>query len=428
MTHETTRGRNSPWPKPPERALQHGLAGEIIRTIEPHTEADPIAILLQLLVGAGNQIGRGAHFVVEATPHYPNLFATIVGDTSRARKGTSWGHAKAFLRSVDGDWFEDRIKSGLSSGEGLIEQVKEDGGTSDKRLLIFEGEFARVLKVASRETNILSTIIRQAWDSDALAVLNKITPLSAKGAHISIVGHITEEELRKHLSDVEMANGFANRFLWACVTRARLLPDGGSMHQVDVSSLVNRLRDAIDGGKSMGELTRTAEAGELWSDMYAEFDNGPGGLLGAMTARAEAQVVRLSMLYALLDRSPHIQTQHLLAAKDLWDYCDRSAHYLFGKALGNRTADRILTHLRETGAEGGRTEIHNYLGNKTSGAELDEALELLMRHGLVACRKKKTGGRDAELWRAIEAKEGVETDPGTAISPLSSLSSQDVSA
>ena len=33
------------WPAPPQAAVYHGLAGEIVQTIAPQTEADPIAIL-----------------------------------------------------------------------------------------------------------------------------------------------------------------------------------------------------------------------------------------------------------------------------------------------------------------------------------------------------------------------------------------------
>jgi hypothetical protein len=55
------------WPAPPGAAAFTGLAGEITRAIEPHTESDPLAILAQLLVCFGSVIGRGAHYAVEAS-------------------------------------------------------------------------------------------------------------------------------------------------------------------------------------------------------------------------------------------------------------------------------------------------------------------------------------------------------------------------
>ena len=62
------------WPAPPDPTLYHGLAGEIVNTIAPQTEADPVAILSQLLVAFGAAVGRGAFFQVEATRHHPNEF------------------------------------------------------------------------------------------------------------------------------------------------------------------------------------------------------------------------------------------------------------------------------------------------------------------------------------------------------------------
>jgi hypothetical protein len=38
------------WPAPPAPAVYHELLGEIVTRSAPHTEADPVAILTQLLV------------------------------------------------------------------------------------------------------------------------------------------------------------------------------------------------------------------------------------------------------------------------------------------------------------------------------------------------------------------------------------------
>jgi putative DNA primase/helicase len=89
------------WPDPPKAAAFDGLAGEIVRAIEPHTEADPVAILAQLLIGFGNLIGRHAYFAVEADRHYANEFAALVGETAQGAKGTSWGHARRLLEGKE---------------------------------------------------------------------------------------------------------------------------------------------------------------------------------------------------------------------------------------------------------------------------------------------------------------------------------------
>jgi hypothetical protein len=114
-----------PWPGPPGEEAFYGLAGRIVRTIEPASEADPAALLVQTLVVFGNLIGRGAHFQVEADRHHGNEFCILIGRTSKARKGTSWGHVARLAREAEERWADDRVQSGASSGEGIIWAVRD---------------------------------------------------------------------------------------------------------------------------------------------------------------------------------------------------------------------------------------------------------------------------------------------------------------
>ena len=202
------------WPAPPAQAVHHGLAGEIVGEIAPHTEADPVAILAQLLVAFGAAVGRGAWFSVEATRHHPNEFLVLVGDSARARKGSSWDHVHRLISDAD-PAIDGRILTGLSSGEGLIWSVRDptghDPGAADRRLLVIEPEFVSVLKAVSREISTLSPTLRSAWDGRPLQILTRTAPARATGAHISVIGHITATELRHHVNAVELANGLLNR-------------------------------------------------------------------------------------------------------------------------------------------------------------------------------------------------------------------------
>jgi hypothetical protein len=217
------------WPLIDDAAF-YGLAGEVVRIIDPHTEADRVAILIQLLTYFGNIVGRNPHYRVEGDYHRSNIYAVLVGDTSKGRKGTSAGRVRSIVRHADERWVDERIKNGLSSGEGLINEVRDerqifnstkqvtevvDLGVADKRLLVAEAEFANALTVMERAGNNLSPVIRAAWEGLTLSTMTKNSPLSATGGHISIVGHITTDELRRRLNRTEVANGFANRFMRA---------------------------------------------------------------------------------------------------------------------------------------------------------------------------------------------------------------------
>jgi hypothetical protein len=84
-----------------EEEAFHGLVGDIVRTMQPNTEADPAALLSMFVSGVGNAIGRGAHFKVEEDKHYCKVWPVIVGETAKARKGTAQNRINRLVERVD---------------------------------------------------------------------------------------------------------------------------------------------------------------------------------------------------------------------------------------------------------------------------------------------------------------------------------------
>lgn len=393
------------WPAPLAQEAYHGIAGRWLRLIAPHTEADLAALLIQFLIAIANLIGRGPYFRAESDRHYTVLYGAIVGQTAKGRKGTAEGRVRRLLEHVDPEWATRRIKTGLSTGEGLIFEIRDateggkdpDPGEPDKRIAVFEPELARVLSVCERLGNTLSPTIRQAWDCPhVLAPMTKNNRCAATDPHVSIVGHITRDELRRSLTDTAACNGFANRFLWVCARRSKCLPEGGL--QIEDGDLAEQLRSAVEYARTVGEMIRDEAARKIWCSVYPSLSEGKPGLLGAVTSRAEAQVMRLACIYALLDRRSCIAENHLAAALAVWDYCLASARYIFGAALGDPVADEILRALKGRSDGMTRTQIREHFGRNKSSAEIGRALAVLSEYGLAHPSKRETEGRPVELW------------------------------
>jgi hypothetical protein len=410
------------WPEPPAPEAYYGLAGQIVNEIAPNTEADPAALLVHLLVGTGNIIGRTAHFIVEDTVHFLNEYAVIVGRTSKARKGTSKDRALRLFDGIDDFWLNERIKSGLSSGEGVIwhcrdsifgqdksgETVQKDPGEKDKRLLAIEPEYATVLRQVERQGNTLSVILRQGWDGSTLSSLTsgrQHAPIKATGAHVSIIGHITVEEYRRLLTDTEAASGYGNRFLNVCVKRSNILPRGGK--KIDLSRFTEKLGKVVGHARQVGRLTWDDEAGEAWDAVYPSLSEGKPGLTGALLARAEAHVMRLSCIYAVLGMASKIGINHLKAALALWEYSERSTKYIFEDSTGDAVADEILRLLRAAGADGlTRTEINDCFRRNVTSSRIGQALGVLLENKLARFERVQTkeAGRPTERWFAVQVK------------------------
>ena len=283
------------------------------------------------------------------------------------------------------------------------QDVDTDPGISDKRLLVYESEFASPLRRMDGYGNTLSVEMRQAWDTGDLCTMTKNSPARATGAHISIVGHITGDELRRELSTTDMGNGFANRILWVCVTRSKELPEGGNLADDELDPLAQIFKNAVEFARTVSEMKRDTGIKDMWAAKYSELTEGRGGLLGAVTSRAEAQTMRLACLYALLDLSAVVRVEHLLAAVALWEYCLASARFIFGDALGDPTADAILQGLRDAPDGLDRTAISALFTRHKTSEEIYRALAILREHGLAKVNQvsQEVTGRPREVWFAV---------------------------
>jgi hypothetical protein len=346
--------------------------------------------------GFGNAVGISPYYQVEGDKHRAKLFVVTSGATSKGRKGTALGRIRQLMEIADPDWERDNIQSGLSSGEGVIFHVRDpisklgkggmieqiDAGVADKRLMLVTEEFAGALRVMERAGNTLSPVLRDAWGTSKLQTLTKNSPIKATDSHISIIGHVTDDELRAVLTKVEMANGFANRFLFARVKRSKLLPHGGHLDFATMQELGEQVAERLRQARTLGHITMTAAAAEAWEKNYASLSGDRPGLLGAILGRAEAQVIRIAPIYALLDNKEQIDLPHLGAALAVWGVCEDSTTQIWGEMIGDDVADTILAALKTTGLAGlGRTQMSDLFARHVPSARITMVLETLRRAG-----------------------------------------------
>jgi hypothetical protein len=186
------------------------------------------------------------------------------------------------------------------------------------------------------------------------------------------------------------------------VRRSKKLPFGGELSSVDMSPIIRGLRSALD--QQAGRMSFAPEARDTWVEMYDSLTEDRPGMFGMITARAEAQTLRLAILYALAAGVNEIGIGHLASAFAVWCYCEDSARHLFGDQLGDADADKLLNALR--GSPGGmtRTGIRDLFGRNKKPEDLQRILNLL-EHAGKACSESAVGdagGRPTETWFANE--------------------------
>ncbi len=312
---------------------------------------------------------------------------------STQRGGSSVASARA--RPIDA------VRDPVPKVKGEKDDEAQDSTPADKRLLVVETEFARTLRAATRDGNVLSQVMRQAWDTGELATLTRSSPLKATDAHISIIGHTARDEL--------VRSAFPR---WRDRQRHRQ-PNSrvGARSSVEDAAVLWRL---LDDDSVLASPTRTAKAAlrarrlgrlqpdngarDLWAHVYPTLSEGKSGLVGRVTARAEAQAVRLSVVYAALDGSSLIRQPHLRAALALWNYAAASAAWIFGVRTGNGLADKIREALRSCPQGLSQNDVWQVAARHGNKQQLDDALRLLEASGEVRREQRATGGRPATYW------------------------------
>ncbi len=414
--------RINPWPILPEKALS-GITGKFVELATRNSEADPAAVLVTFLVRAGIEFGTGPHLMIGDAKHHARLNAVIVGNSSKARKGTSGKPISRLFRFDAQERTADdpllyvparETPGPLSSGEGLIWNVRDlvkkwlvdkktgegmdiidDPGVDDKRMFVLDEELAAALQSTKREGNTLSVIIRSAFDHGNLEPLTKSSRITATGAHIGIVSHITTAELHRLLDETQALNGFANRFLWICARRQELVPFPEPMPEEELAEIQKELLRIFATVGSFGRISLSHEAKEFWKGGYAKLSEEKPGLVGCVTGRGEALVARMALVYALIDACNAIEVPHLESALAIWSYARQSAEYIFSGREANPIAEKIAKACGEGPLS--LTDIHRRLSNNATKAAIQTAVQDLVTSGRVKLREERTGRKPKKL-------------------------------
>jgi hypothetical protein len=193
-----------------------------------------------------------------------------------------------------------------------------------------------------------------------------------------------------------MANGFANRFLFARARRSKFLPHGGHLDFDVLQGLGERIGARLKEAQMLGYLTMTDAAAEAWE--HPVLSGERPGLLGAILGRAEAQALRLALIYALLDNKPQIDLPHLGAALAIIAFCEDSTAQIWGDMIGDDVADAILVALKTAGMAGmSRTQMWALFSRHGSSARITSVLNSLERAGNV--ERIPGAGHGEQRWR-----------------------------
>jgi len=426
------------WPALSDDAFP-GWIGDFVKMACEHSEADPAAVLVTLLGRFAAEVGSGPYVNIGDARHRARTNFALAGSSSKSRKGTSKQPVNRVFNEIPS---AARCTPGpLSSGEGLIYAVRDeviefdkkkqeyvtvDPGVTDKRLFVLDEEFAAALNCTKREGNTLSAIIRGFFDDGNAEPLTKSFRIKATGAHVVIVTHITEMELISLLNQVQMSNGFGNRFLWILSRRQKLMALPSPMPDSEVDQIRKIVIERIESARDLKAVGMSDDAKKLWIESYPGLTMDFEGVTGSVVNRIEAHAIRLALIYALCAGHSQIEVDNLKAALALVEYSRRSAFRIFGSAVGDKKKIKIIDALRSAdNHEMTISEISNNVFKRNMNSdELHKLLSEMESSKLIVLKKSPTGGAPktiVKFQKSYEINEINEKSPSST--PLNSLNS-----
>ncbi|WDU48701.1 DUF3987 domain-containing protein [Taylorella equigenitalis] len=398
---------NKAIPKCDEKAL-YGLLGNIAKESTEKSEANPFAVMANLIVMLGSIFGRKAFIKIDVDKHYPIFFILHVGKASKGKKGLATSIAKTLFDKLEEEitFLPKRVSGGLSTGEGIVNLIhdgiknndpkkKEEWELppiDDKRLWVVESEFNNIFTQSQRSGNSLIDTLRTLWDGIELAPLTKTNKIGVRNPHINIMGHITPYELRNNLTSNNSANGLASRFMIFYADRSKSVQipksntESFNKYKHKLVEIINYVEASDFTKYDQIEVTMNEEANSLYKTYYDEIDGQEySEKLDPMLGRRLATLQRLAMLFALTDMTNIINANHIEAAKCWIDYWTSSIEYLFETGKQQEELEKtiqlsncIKDYLKDNG-QATRTQISTDVFKKNLSKDyLDKALNFLL--------------------------------------------------
>jgi hypothetical protein len=159
----------------------------------------------------------------------------------------------------------------------------------------------------------------------------------------------------------------------------------------EIAPIQNELWRLVAHAQQCGLVGMSAGAREQWTAVYSELSREHSGLAGSIINRAEAQTMRLALIYALLDGQNVIQEKHLHAALALWRYAQDSALYIFGDRVADPLEEKILEALKQGPLTA--TELSAVFCRHVPKDRLQPVLQQLEAQQRISITKLKNGGR-----------------------------------
>jgi hypothetical protein len=304
-------------PKIPEEAW-HPIAREYREVVGPTLPEIPNNFHLAcFLTAVGTALCHSVYFnIIRAENLYPNLWSVLVGTSGDPRKGTAMRGILQVLRDAQ---IYIPTMSSLDSAEGLGRKLLKLQGEDAKNyvpLMISLSELRSFIDKASKEgTRNLIPKMCECYDGTPFEVNTTKDPIIIPEAFAGLIGG-TSLAYTETMKQSDLEGGLGNRICFIPGEPQKRKAEAPDPEEPAYSNFTNNLAGIIDYWKMQGttRLRFDEPTRELWRGFYE--DELPtwapeDSLLSVLTKRFHHHPLKVASIYAALDRSAIIRSNHL---------------------------------------------------------------------------------------------------------------------
>lgn len=378
-------------PEIPEDAWA-GLFKDYRMMVGETTEASDsfhYAIFCQVL---GITLGRKVH-VYHSTPLYPNFYIALVGRSGLARKDSATSRGMKLLNRLhyqenDGaNTPEVRVVSGIRSYEGLLDELNGN----NKIRLIRVAELLSLLSKSKQDasSNIVPQLTELYDCPDWVNPPIKGSNIQAKRPFVSILAGTTQSWLNASLTLSHVYGGFANRWMYFTGASKGPKPSPPKVDPAAEDWLIKEINDIREWTKTInngGEIRPDDTAVKCFHSYYNDYYTrcSVDGLFSTLIVRVQDFVWKLSLLYAIMERSTVIKGEHLERAILVGNYLEASVlnvFHNFATTKSKQEEEKFIQYMQSVDRPVSKREL--YRAMSISAKELDNIMEHLVKIGIV---------------------------------------------
>lgn len=410
-------------------AMAYGVIGKAVKEAMPHTEADPVGVMAQVLSMYSAAI-NGA--VVPPNERPITVWTVLVGPSTVGRKGFAYDTAERILTDTLEDFMSAKQRGGVTSGAALINtlfesfnddlatEASDDGG----RVFIVDAEWPDTLQAQARDPRY-ATAFRNAWDGKR--VVNTTKGKDGKRVEESVISprlgytaHIQPGLWHKYISSTAALGGTYNRLLPLSVRYSKVLDDDDPLPKLNPSAaLVSAFKWARAERRKLTYAPAALKYKNALKREYLEILDQMPEELSCYVERSVEQIIRVASVLTAANKSTTITLAAMKAARAFVEYSIQSVkEVVAGKPqpMHRRNVpidEKIRDILHRNDGEARMSVVLRSL-QKYPTSEIQEAIEAAPDLKMERMQSTRPGAKPVVVSFVYDDQEGSEEAPQRA--------------